>query len=106
MLTQKVLQDLLLHYSLEQEGSASSVMIHLVNQLTERLDRIEALLEKRQNVEVNEFKNVQRLMLSKVEKQLRNIEQTHAKTFTDLTTELKAVKETLESSRSKFIGFE
>ena len=47
MLTQKVLQDLLLHYSLEQEGSASSVLVHLLNQLTERLEHIERLLEQR-----------------------------------------------------------
>lgn len=106
MLTQKVLQDLLLHYSLEQEDKASSVLVHLLSQLTERLDRIEVLLEKRQVVEVNQFKSVQRSMLSKVEKQLRHIEETHAKTFTEVTAELKAVKQTLESTKSKFIGFQ
>jgi GTPase involved in cell partitioning and DNA repair len=106
MLTQKVLQDLLLHYSLEQEGSASSVLVHLLNQLTERLERIEELLEKRQIVEVNQFKTVQRSMLNKVEKQLRHIEETHAKTFSEVTAELKGVKQTLESTKSKFIGFE
>jgi wyosine [tRNA(Phe)-imidazoG37] synthetase (radical SAM superfamily) len=106
MLTQKVLQDLLLHYSLEQEGSASSVLVHLLNQLTERLERIEELLEKRQIVEVNQLKTVQRSMLNKVEKQLRHIEETHAKTFSEVTVELKAVKQTLESTKSRFIGFE
>jgi hypothetical protein len=106
MLTQKVLQDLLLHYSLEQEDKASSVLVHLLSQLTERLERIEVLLEKRQVVEVNQFKSVQRSMLSKVEKQLRHIEETHAKTFTEVTAELKAVKQTLESTKSKFIGFQ
>ena len=106
MLTQKVLQDLLLHYSLEQEGSASSVLVHLVNQLTERLEHIEALLEKRQIVEVDQFGTVQRSMLKKVEKQLRHIEETHAKTFTEVTAELKTLKQTLESTKSKFIGFQ
>lgn len=45
-------------------------------------------------------------MLNKVEKQLRHIEETHAKTFTEVTAELKAVKQTLESTKSKFIGFQ
>jgi hypothetical protein len=106
MLTQKVLQDLLLHYSLEQEGSASSVLVNLLSQLTERLERIEKLLEKRQIVEINQFKTVQRSMLNKVEKQLRHIEETHDKTFTEVTKELKGVKETLENTKSKFIGFQ
>jgi hypothetical protein len=106
MLTQKVLQDLLLHYSLEQEGSASSVLVHLVNQLTERLEHIEKLLEERQIAEVDQLGTVQRSMLKKVEKQLRHIEKTHAKTFTEVTAELKTLKETLESTKSKFIGFQ
>lgn len=105
MLTQKVLQDLLLHYSLEQEGSASSVLVNLLSQLTERLERIEELLEKRQIVEINQFKTVQRSMLNKVEKQLQHIEETHDKTFTEVTKELKGVKEMLESTKSNFIGF-
>jgi hypothetical protein len=45
-------------------------------------------------------------MLEKVEKQLRHLEETHSSTFTDLSKELKSVKETLESARSKFIGFQ
>ena len=45
-------------------------------------------------------------MLKKVEKQLRHIEETHAKTFTEVTSELKTLKQTLEDTKSKFIGFQ
>ena len=82
-----------------------AVLLHLLKDLSEKLNRVEALLEKRQVVEVNQFKNVQRSMLSKVEKQLRHIEETHSSTFTSLSTELKSIKQTLETTRSKFIGF-
>jgi prefoldin subunit 5 len=45
-------------------------------------------------------------MLSKVERQLKYLEDTHMSTINNLTAELKAVKETLENAKSKFIGFE
>jgi hypothetical protein len=106
MFTQKVLQELLRHYSLGQEDCVSTILFQLFNQLSERLDRIEALLEKRQRIEAKQMKDVRRAMLSKVEGQLKHLEETHANTITDLTAEVKAVKQTLESTRSKFIGFE
>jgi hypothetical protein len=105
MLTQKLLEELLFHHSSNHEECSMAVLLHLLKDLSEKLDRVEALLEKRQVVEVNQFKNVQRSMLSKVEKQLRHIEETHSSTFTSLSTELKSIKQTLETARSKFIGF-
>jgi hypothetical protein len=105
MLTQKLLEELLVHHSSNHEECSMAVVLHLLKDLSEKLDRVEALLEKRQVVEVNQFKNVQRSMLSKVEKQLRHIEETHSSTFTSLSTELKSIKQTLETTRSKFIGF-
>ena len=105
MLTQKLLEELLFHHSSNHEECSMAVLLHLLKDLSEKLDRVEALLEKRQVVEVNQFKNVQRSMLSKVEKQLRHIEETHNSTFTSLSTELKSIKQTLETARSKFIGF-
>jgi len=105
MLTQKLLKELLFHHSSNHEECSMAVLLHLLKELSEKLDRVEALLEKRQVVEVNQFKNVQRSMLSKVEKQLRHIEETHSSTFTSLSTELKSIKQTLETTRSKFIGF-
>jgi hypothetical protein len=105
MLTQKLLEELLFHHSSNHEECSMAVLLHLLKDLSEKLDRVEALLEKRQVVEVNQFKNVQRSMLSKVEKQLRHIEETHSSTFTSLSTELKSIKQTLETTRSKFIGF-
>jgi uncharacterized protein with von Willebrand factor type A (vWA) domain len=105
MLTQKLLEELLFHHSLNHEECSMAVLLHVLKDLSEKLDRVEALLEKRQVVEVNQFKNVQRSMLSKVEKQLRHIEETHSSTFTSLSTELKSIKQTLETARSKFIGF-
>ena len=105
MLTQKLLEELLFHHSSNHEECSMAVVLHLLKDLSEKLDRVEALLEKRQVVEVNQFKNVQRSMLSKVEKQLRHIEETHSSTFTSLSTELKSIKQTLETARSKFIGF-
>ena len=105
MLTQKLLEELLFHYSSNPSEGSMTVLLHVLKDLSEKLDRVEALLEKRQVVEVNQFKSVQRSMLSKVEKHLRHIEETHAKTFTEVTTELREVKQTLENTKSKFIGF-
>jgi len=45
-------------------------------------------------------------MLSKVESQLNHLEKTHQATITDLTAVVKAVKQTLENAKSKFIGFQ
>jgi esterase/lipase len=82
-----------------------AVVLHLLKELSEKLDRLEALLEKHQQVDAKQFKDVQRSMLNKVEKQLRHLEETHTSTLTSLSTELKSVKESLENARSKFIGF-
>ncbi len=106
MLTQKLLEDLLFHHSSNHEECLMAVVLHLLKELSEKLDRVEALLEKRQRVDSRQLKNVQRSMLERVEKQLRHLEETHTSTFTDLSTELKSVKQTLESARSKFIGFQ
>jgi hypothetical protein len=106
MLTQKLLEELLFHHSSNHEECSMAIMLHLLKELSEKLDRVEALLEKRQRVDSRQFKNVQRSMLERVEKQLRHLEETHTSTFTDLSTELKSVKQTLESARSKFIGFQ
>lgn len=106
MFTQKLLESLLLYYSLSHEDRILATVFQLLNQLAERLDHIETLLEKRQSIEAKQFKNVRAAMLSKVERQLKHLEQTHISTITDLTTEVKSVKQTLENTRSKFIGFE
>ena len=106
MLTQKLLEELLFHHSSNHEECSMAVVLHVLKELSEKLDRVEALLEKRQRVDSRQFKNVQRSMLERVEKQLRHLEETHTSTFTDLSTELKSVKQTLESARSKFIGFQ
>jgi hypothetical protein len=45
-------------------------------------------------------------MLSKVENHLNHLEKTHQTTLTDLTAEVKAMKQTLENAKSKFIGFQ
>jgi prefoldin subunit 5 len=105
MFTQKTLQDLILHYSLEHQGCSVVVLLQVLNQVTERLDNIEALLEKRQ-IETYQMKEVKRAMLSKIEAQLSHLEKTHFSTINDLTAEVKAVKQTLENAKSKFIGFE
>jgi hypothetical protein len=52
------------------------------------------------------MKEVKRAMLSKIAGQLNHLEKTHFNTINDLTTEVKAVKQALESAKSKFIGFE
>jgi CRISPR/Cas system type I-B associated protein Csh2 (Cas7 group RAMP superfamily) len=106
MLTQKLLEELLFHHSSNHEECSMAVVLHLLKELSEKLDRVEALLEKRQQVDAKQLKDVQRSMLNKVEKQLRHLEETHTSTFTSLSTELKSVKQTLESARSKFIGFQ
>jgi len=106
MFTQKTLQDLILHHSLEHQGCSVVVLLQALNQVTERLDNIEALLEKRQKVETYQMKEVKRAMLSKIAGQLNHLEKTHSNTINDLTAEVKAVKQALESAKSKFIGFE
>ena len=106
MLTQKLLEELLFHHSLGQQSCPSAVLFHSLNELSERLARIEALLEKRQRTEKHQLKEVKRAMLSKVENHLNHLEKTHQATITDLTAEVKAVKQTLENAKSKFIGFQ
>ena len=105
MLTQKLLEELLFHHSSNPSEGSMTVLLHVLKDLSEKLDRLEALLEKRQQVDAKQLKDVQRSMLNKVEKQLRHLEETHTSTFTSLSTELKSVKQTLESARSNFIGF-
>jgi CRISPR/Cas system type I-B associated protein Csh2 (Cas7 group RAMP superfamily) len=105
MLTQKLLEELLFHHSSNHEECSMAVVLHLLKELSEKLDRVEALLERRQQVDAKQFKDVQRSMLNKVEKQLRHLEETHTSNLTDLSTELKSVKQSLENARSKFIGF-
>jgi hypothetical protein len=105
MLTQKLLEELLFHHSSNHEECSMAVVLHLLKELSEKLDRVEALLERRQQVDAKQFKDVQRSMLKKVEEQLRHLEETHTSTLTSLSTELKSVKQSLESARSKFIGF-
>lgn len=106
MFTHKTLQDLLLHHSLEQQSFSTAVLLQVLNQVTERLDNIEALLEKRQKIETHQMKEVKRAMLSKIAGQLSHLEKTHFSSINDLTAEVKAVKQTLENAKSKFIGFE
>jgi TPP-dependent pyruvate/acetoin dehydrogenase alpha subunit len=106
MLTHKLLEELLFHHSSNVPESSLAVLLNVLKELSEKIDRLEALLEKRQRVDSRQFKNVQRSMLEKVEKQLRHLEETHSSTFTDLSKELKSVKEILENARSKFIGFQ
>ena len=105
MLTQKLLEELLFHHSSNPSEGSMIVLLHVLKDLSEKLDRVETLLEKRQQVDAKQLKNVQRSMLDKVEKQFRHLEETHNSTFTNLSTELKSVKESLENARSKFIGF-
>jgi CRISPR/Cas system type I-B associated protein Csh2 (Cas7 group RAMP superfamily) len=105
MLTQKLLEELLFHHSSNPSEGSMIVLLHVLKDLSEKLDRVETLLEKRQQVDAKQLKNVQRSMLDKFEKQFRHLEKTHNSTFTNLSTELKSVKESLENARSKFIGF-
>jgi hypothetical protein len=106
MFTQKVLQELLRHHSLGQEDCVATILFQLLNELSEQLDRIELLLEKRQRIEAKQMKDIRLAMLSKLTGQLKHLEETHMGSITDLTAEVKALKQTLESTRSKFIGFE
>lgn len=106
MFTQKTIQELLLHYSLGQQGSLAVMLLHSLNELSDRLDGIETLLEKRQEIEARQFKEVKTAMLSKVAAQLNHLEKSHLATIADLTAEVKAVRQSLESTKSKFIGFE
>jgi len=106
MFTQKLLQELLLHYSLEQQDSTSVVLICWLNEISERIQKIEALLEKRQRTELHQVKEVKRAMLEKVENQLNHIERTHVNTISELTEELKGIKKMLETTKSKFMGFQ
>jgi hypothetical protein len=100
------MQELLFHYSLGHQSCSVAILFHSLNELSERLDRIEALLEKRQRSDRHQLKEVKQAMLSKVETQLNHLEKTHQATITDLTAEVKAVKQTLENAKSKFVGFQ
>jgi hypothetical protein len=100
------MQELLFHYSLGQQSCSLAILFHSLNELSERLDRIEVLLEKRQRSDRHQLKEVKQAMLSKVESQLNHLEKTHQATITDLTAEVKAVKQTLENAKSKFVGFQ
>jgi esterase/lipase len=106
MFTQKLLQELLLHHSLEQQDCTSAILICWLNEMSERIQNIEALLEKRQRTELHQVKEVKRAMLEKVENQLNHIERTHVNTISELTEELKGIKKVLESTKSKFMGFQ
>jgi esterase/lipase len=106
MLTQKVLQSLLLHHSLGHDDCSTVVLFQLLSDIAEHLENIEALLEHRKQTDTRQMKNVQQAMFSKVKRQLKHLEETHMSTISNLTAEVKAVKETLENAKSKFIGFE
>jgi hypothetical protein len=106
MLTQKVLQSLLLHHSLGHDDCSIVVLFQLLSDIAEHLENIEALLEHRKQTDIKQMNNVRQAMLSKVERQLKHLEETHMSTINNLTVEVKAVKETLENAKSKFIGFE
>jgi hypothetical protein len=56
MLTHKTMQELLFHYSLGQQNCSSAILFHSLNELSERLERIEALLEKRQRSESHQLR--------------------------------------------------
>jgi hypothetical protein len=47
MLTQKLLEELLFHHSSNHEECSMAVVLHLLKELSEKLDRVEALLERR-----------------------------------------------------------
>jgi hypothetical protein len=66
MLTQKLLEELLFHHSSNHEECSMAVVLHLLKELSEKLDRVEALLERRQQVDAKQFKNVQRSMLTRL----------------------------------------
>ena len=106
MLTQKVLQSLLLHHSLGHDDCSTVALFQLLSDIAEHLEHIEVLLEHRKETDIKQMKNVRQAMLTKVERQLKHLEETHMSTISNLTAEVKAVKETLENTKSKFIGFE
>jgi hypothetical protein len=106
MLTQKVLQDLLLHQTLGQQDFAVLMLVQSLSEITERLEKIESLLEKRKRVEKHQMKEVRRAMLAKLENQLSHLEKTHQASMSDLKVEVKSMKQVLENTKSKFIGFE
>jgi DNA-binding transcriptional MerR regulator len=106
MLTQKVLQSLLLHHSLGHDDCSTAVLFQVLSDIAEHLENIKALLEHRKETDTRQIKNVRQAMLSKVERQLKHLEDSHMSTINNLTAEVKAVKETLENAKSKFIGFE
>jgi hypothetical protein len=106
MLTQKVLQSSLLHHSLGHDDCSTVVLFQLLSDIAEHLENIEALLEHRKKTDIKQMNNVRQAMLAKVERQLKHLEETHMSTINNLTAEVKAVKETLENAKSKFIGFE
>jgi esterase/lipase len=81
-------------------------LFQLLSDIAEHLENIETLLEHRKETDTRQMKNVRQAMLSKVERQLKHLEETHMSTINNLTVEVKAVKETLENAKSKFIGFE
>lgn len=106
MLTQKVLQSLLLHHSLGHDDCSTVALFQLLSDIAEHLEHIETLLEHRKQTDSKQMKNVRQAMLTKVERQLKHLEETHMSTISNLTAEVKAVKQTLENTKSKFIGFE
>jgi hypothetical protein len=106
MLTQKRLQELLLHQTLGQQDFAVVILLQSFNEITERLEKIESLLEKRQRVGKHQMKEVRQAMLAKVENQLTHLERMHQASISDLKVEVKSMKQALENTKSKFIGFE
>jgi hypothetical protein len=68
MLTQKVLQSLLLHHSLGHDDCSTVVLFQLLSDIAEHLENIEALLEHRKQTDTRQMKNVRQAMLSKVER--------------------------------------
>jgi uncharacterized alpha-E superfamily protein len=106
MVAHNLLEQLLFHHSSSCDICSATSLLHSLNELNERLTRIEEFLEKRQQTEGTQFKDVKQAMLSKVAKQLNHLEKTHQATITDLTAEVKAVKQTLNNAKSNFVGFQ
>jgi hypothetical protein len=106
MLTQKGLQELLLHQTLGQQDFAVLMLLQSLNEITERLEKIENLLEKRERIGKHQMKEVKQAMLAKVENQLTHLEKIHQASMSDLKVEVKSMKQALENTKSKFIGFE
>jgi hypothetical protein len=106
MLTQKGLQELLLHQTLGQQDFAVLMLLQSLNEITERLEKIENLLEKRERLGKHQMKEVRQAMLAKVENQLTHLEKMHQASMSDLKVEVKSMKQALENTKSKFIGFQ